>query len=159
MLGASELLDESLNVALDIFGIIDEFIKKKIKKDEVAQKFRARTRQMPARITRDGLANSILFLYSKIGRHYHDLVNILEGKHTEKNSVEKIKDVNSENIAYGLYLYTIVKALDMLGYEYPSITRLMYELTDELKSLMYEEQLMDILLYIKRLAEAVYKEE
>ncbi|RLE64437.1 MAG: type III-B CRISPR module-associated protein Cmr5 [Thermoprotei archaeon] len=146
-------------IAIEEFSKIDNLIEKiysidREKLNKCCSAFRSRARSTLSQIVDLGLPSTILFIYSKCEKEIFSLLN--ENKINELGKKEPLK------VAYGLYLLLIKDILkDRLGMvsQEDPLNFSKELLADKVKLSLATASLLKILIEVKKIAEAVYKEE
>ncbi len=152
----------------------DEDEKKEIVKN-LTKSFRKRARDIPSQVYSNGLAYTMLYLYSKAGDNLYKKVKEELDKLVKNGSFDKDKIFykngksdkkceENEALSYSLYLYIIYWILkNIINYRIPSEN--MEDIIGHLfsnsgrESFLYGSQIIPYLVIVKRFAEAMYESE
>jgi CRISPR type III-B/RAMP module-associated protein Cmr5 len=132
-----------------------EILKKMIPEDELRSKFRARARAFPGLIESVGLISALSFCYAK---STHDIYKEVLNSFSE---FKQLKGGFEEKKSHGLYLYLTLNYLNHIGLIDQKDLEKPVEALKKLceKSNIAVRLLIPYLAQIKRLSEAVFKED
>ena len=164
---------DAIREATQAFLSIKEKVVDKLddgKGEEVGSKLRTRAREVPEMILELGLVPTLSYCLAKSNvDSIKRIVSIIE----RDSSVDELKNIKTEELAYALYTYALLKYIvtivgglrieafaDMNKKEISSrLLKYLEELADASAKAQLHELLQPYLLQFKRLCEAVYKPE
>ncbi len=168
-------IKEAIQVFMNIKEkVIDKFEDKE-KSEEIGSKLRARAREIPEMMLELGLVPTLSYCLAKANiDNIKKVITIIE----RDTSIEELKDAKSEELAYALYTYALLKYLAIIMGNVKGIELKMEELaeksekevsdillkyfealTEDTTKTPLHELLQSYLLQFKRLCETVYKPE
>ena len=146
-------LNKLENQAFNIFNKVNDLLKNK---SDIQKAFRARARDFPVMVESEGLVSSLLFYYSKATEKvYQEIVHAIEEGKLDGNEKEKQ--------AYSLYLYIVLNALSLNNFieddDVKTPLNAIKKLTEKNISVRAFNAVKPLLLYIKRLSDALFSSE
>lgn len=165
---------EAIQVFLEIKKTVIDHLEGD-KSEEVGSKLRTRAREIPEMIVEMGLIPTISYCIAKANiSNFQKVTNSLE----LGTFIDELKNVKSEELAYALYSYVILKYMsiiagnlngvkfgldDLVRKEKAEVSDLIIKyigaLTENMTKIPITQLLLSYLLQFKRLTEAVYKPE
>jgi len=152
---------KQVHYAIELISLIKKLIDKLgNEQKDLGSKFRTRARFLPQMILDAGLLSNLSFCFGKITmENYSKLVKYI----LLKNDPQVLKNISSEDLSYGLYLYGILDYLRKINLITDDLVQ------DPFKALNYLEKenraniatnlLLPFIIEVKKLAEAIFKEE
>ena len=152
---------KQMHYAIELISLIKKLIDKLgNEQKDLGSKFRARARFLPQMILDTGLLSTLSFCFGKITlENYSKLVKYI----LLENDPQVLKDITSEALSYGLYLHGILDYLRKINLITDDLVQ------DPFKALDYLEKenraniatnlLLPFIIEVKKLAEAIFKEE
>lgn len=169
MTNFADPIKEALEVFMNIKKkVIDELGDES--KEEVGLKFRTRAREVPEMILELGLVPTLTYCVAKAS--VENIVKVITVIELD-SPVDKLKDIRTEDLAYALYTYALLKYIGIITGKFDvedlvniNNTDASYRLLNYLEVLINDnieaavhKLLQPYLLQLKRLSEAVYKPE